>query len=183
MYDCLLYTSHSQPSQLDRETKQKIKEVVIAANKAIGIRNGPSHTEVKVTRDGPRIVELGARLGGDCITTHLVPLSTGVDMVECSIKIALGEKPDLETKWTKGSAIRYFKTNFGFVKAIDGIEHAEEMRGVIQISVVHGVGERVGEIKSSVDRAGFVITQDQNVVQAIMAAEEACRRITFNIEE
>ena len=51
-----------------------------------GIQNGPSHTEIKVTKDGPKIVELGARLGGDCITTHLVPLSTGVNMVECSIK-------------------------------------------------------------------------------------------------
>ena len=55
----------------------------IAANKAIGIENGPSHTEIKVTNDGPKIVELGARLGGDCITTHLVPLSTGMDMVKC----------------------------------------------------------------------------------------------------
>ena len=109
---------HSQPSQLSEDTRKRIAEIAIAANNAIGIKNGPSHTEIKVTKDGPKIVELGARLGGDCITTHLVPLSTGVNMVECSIRIALGEEPDLEPKWNKGSAIRYLKTETGVVKEI-----------------------------------------------------------------
>lgn len=168
---------HSQPSQLDAETKKRISEIAIAANKAIGIENGPSHTEIKVTKDGPKIVELGARLGGDCITTHLVPLSTGVDMVECSIKIALGEKPDLVTKWDKGSAIRYLKTETGIVKEINGIEQAKMTPGVVQVSIVHGIGEHVGEIKSSVDRAGFVIAQDQNAMKAISDAEAGIEKI------
>ena len=136
---------HSQPSQLKEEIQEEIKEVAIAANNTIGIKNGPSHTEIKVTKDGPKIVELGARLGGDCITTHLVPLSTGVNMVECSIRCALGEKPDLEPKWSKGSAIMYLKTETGTVKDIKGIEEAEAILGVKQVSIVHGVGELVGE--------------------------------------
>ena len=135
---------HSQPSQLSKATRESIARVAIAANKAIGIKNGPSHTEIRVTKEGPKIVELGARLGGDCITTHLVPLSTGVNMVECSIRIALGEKPDLEPKWNKGAAIRYLKTGTGTVREIKGIEEAESIPGVIQVSIVHGVGERVG---------------------------------------
>lgn len=110
---------HSQPSQLSEEIKEQIRQVTIAANKAIGIKNGPSHTEIIVTSEGPKIVELGARLGGDCITTHLVPLSTGVNMVECCIKIALGEQPDTEPKWNKGSAIRYFEQHAGVIKSIE----------------------------------------------------------------
>ena len=89
---------HSQPTALPNDIKEKISEVAIDANKAIGITSGPSHTEIKITPDGPKVVELGARLGGDNITTHLVPLSTGVDMVEACIKIALGEKPNIEPK-------------------------------------------------------------------------------------
>lgn len=98
----------------------------IAANKAIGIQNGPSHTEIKVIRDGLKIVELGARLGGDFITTHLAPLSTGINMVECSIRIDLGERPDLESKWNKGAAIRYFKTQVGTIKEITGVEELKK---------------------------------------------------------
>ena len=174
---------HSQPSQLDRETKERIAEVAIAANKAIGIQNGPSHTEIKVSKDGPKIVELGARLGGDCITTHLVPLSTGVNMVECSIRIALGEKPDLAAKWQKGSAIRYLKTGTGIVKEISGIEEIERRKGIVQVSVVHGIGDLVNDIKSSVDRAGFVVVQADDAQNAVTMAEDAISNIHFTMSE
>lgn len=168
---------HSQPSQLSIETKKRIAKIAIDANKAIGIENGPSHTEIKVTKDGPKIVELGARLGGDCITTHLVPLSTGIDMVEACIRISLGENPDLEPKWNKGAAIRYLKTETGIVTKINGIEEAERIAGIKQISIVHGVGEQIGEIKSSVDRVGFVIAQAKNAEEAIEIAETGIERI------
>ena len=172
---------HSQPSQLTESIKEQIKAVAIAANKAIDIQNGPSHTEIMVTKDGPKVVELGARLGGDCITTHLVPLSTGVNMVECSIMIALGEKPDIEPKWSKGSAIRYLKTGVGIVKEINGIEDAENVEGVTQVSIVHGVGEKVGEIKSSVDRGGFVVAQAENAKKAVAIAEKGVSMIKVEV--
>lgn len=168
---------HSQPSQLSEEVKERIRVVAIAANKAIGIQNGPSHTEIKVTKDGPKIVELGARLGGDCITTHLVPLSTGVNMVECSIRIALGEKPDLEPKWERGAAIRYFTAKNGIVTSIIGIEEAKKLNGVCQIVVVHGVGDSLGDIKSSNDRAGFIITQGKDADNATNIAENGLSKI------
>ncbi len=174
---------HSQPSRLSEETKIRIKEVAIGANKAIGIQNGPSHTEIKVSEDGPKIVELGARLGGDCITTHLVPLSTGVNMVECSIRIALGEKADMKPKWDKGSAIRYLKTDTGIVKEVRGVERAEAVPGVVQVSIVHGVGEQVGEIKSSADRAGFVIAQSEDAIKAVTIAEEGIKTINVIVAE
>lgn len=174
---------HSQPSQLSEEMCERIKQVAIAANKAIGIKNGPSHTEIKVTKDGPNIVELGARLGGDCITTHLVPLSTGVNMVEQSIKIALGEKPDLESKWNKGSAIRYLKTEIGVVNEITGVAEAESLPGIVQVSIVHGIGDEVGKIKSSVDRAGFVIAQAEDAQKAIYESEMAIDNIQYFVKK
>lgn len=173
---------HSQPTRHDPETAEKIRQVVIAANKAVGIQNGPSHTEVIVTAEGPKIVEIGARLGGDCITTHLVPLSTGVNMVENCIRIALGEKPDLQPKFQKGSAIRYFTQKPGVVTAIEGVEKAEAMEGVQQVSIVHGVGETVGEIDSSAARMGFVIAQAESADRAIECCQEAIETINITIE-
>ena len=174
---------HSQPTRHSSEIAERIKEVAIAANKAIGIMNGPSHTEIVVTSEGPKIVELGARLGGDCITTHLVPLSTGVNMVECCIKIALGEKPDIEPKWNKGSSIRYFQQHAGVVKSIEGIEEAGKVTGIQQISIVHGVGEEVTEIDSSGARMGFVIAQDENADKAVANCYEALGKINITYGE
>lgn len=173
---------HSQPSLLPNKVQETIKETVIAANKALGIVDGPSHTEVKVTKDGPKIVELGARLGGDNITTHLVPFSTGVNMVECCIHIALGEIPDYKRKYTKASAIRYFQTAEGIIRDIRGIEEATHISGVKQISVVHGIGERIKKIQNSIDRAGFVIAQADSVEAAVNSCESAQKKIRIIVE-
>lgn len=170
---------HSQPSQLSETIKKQIAEVTIAANKALGIQIGPSHTEIKITKDGPKIVEIGTRLGGDCITTHLVPLSTGVNMVECNIRIALGDSPNLELKWNKGAAIRYLQTKTGVVKDIIGVEEAKAVQQVIQVTIVHGVGKQVNPIKCSGDRVGFVIAEGTSAFTAIKACEEAKNKIRF----
>lgn len=174
---------HSQPSCLDNETKERIKQVAIAANKAIGITNGPSHTEIIVTEGGPKIVELGARLGGDCITTHLVPLSTGVDMVKSCIKIALGEKPDIDIQYSKGSAIRYLTCDIGKIKNITGIESAMSIEGIQQISIVHGIGDIVSEIRSSSDRVGFIVAQGENAADATNKCESALNMVNIAMED
>lgn len=173
---------HSQPSQHSEEMKKKIAKVAVAANHAIGIENGPSHTEIKVTKDGAKIVEIGARLGGDNITSYLVPLSTGVNMVECCIDIALGEKPDLERKYDKASAIRYFEIEYGTIKRISGIEEALRIPGVQQVFVVHDVGEKMNGIKSSGDRAGFIIAQADTREKAIEACVKANEKVRIEVE-
>ena len=58
----------------------------------IGLNNSPSHTEVKLNAEGAHIIEIACRLGGDYITSDLVPLSTGIDMLGNLIKISLGKK-------------------------------------------------------------------------------------------
>ncbi|MBQ6173903.1 MAG: ATP-grasp domain-containing protein [Clostridia bacterium] len=170
---------HSQPSRL--KCVESIKEVAIAANKAVGIENGPSHTEIIVTEEGPKIVELGARLGGDCITTHLVPLSTGVNMVESCIRIALGEQPDLSPTLQCGSAIRYFKQHRGIVKSIDGVDAALQLQGIKQVSIVHGVGETITEVTDSSSRMGFVIAQGKDANEAVERCELALDTIKVEI--
>ena len=174
---------HSQPTRFNKDIAKQIAEVAKAANKAIGIENGPSHTEIIVTSEGPKIVELGARLGGDNITTHLVPLSTGVDMVENCIRIALGEKPDIRAKWNKGSAIRYFEQHAGIIDNITGIDEANKITGIKQISIVHDIGEEITEVMSSGDRMGFVIAQDKDAESAIKDCESALKTIDVTINK
>ncbi len=172
---------HTQPTRLPESVAKEIARVAIAANRAIGITSGPSHTEIIVTEEGPKVVEIGARLGGDCITTHLVPLSTGVDMVEACIRIALGETPDLTQHHAKGAAIRYFPQHAGEVLRIDGLETARSMPGVRQISIVHGIGERITDVTDSGSRMGFVIAEGKDAADAAQKCEAALGVIDVQI--
>ena len=173
---------HSQPSRLAADDLRKIRDLASRAALAVGIKNGPAHVEIILTENGPKMVELGARMGGDCITTHLVPLSTGIDMIEATIRIACGENPDLEPKFRKGSAIRFLDAPCGTITAIEGAEQAAKLESVREISFTKGVGDTVGEIGSSTDRAGFVIAQADDAAGAVEICERAIETIKIGTE-
>lgn len=162
---------HSQPSRLPEEDVAKIRDLACRAVKAVGIENGPAHVEIMLTKEGPKMVELGARMGGDCITTHLVPLSTGIDMIKATMDICLGQAPDITPKFQKGSAIRFFDVPCGTITAISGIEEANAIAGVKEISFTKQVGDAAGEIGSSTDRVGFVIAQNSDAAAAVQTCE------------
>lgn len=173
---------HTQPSRLPVATQEAIRNVAVAACTAIGIDKGPAHVEMKVTKRGPVMIELGARMGGDNITTHLVPLSTGIDMVGSTIKVALGEEPDITPTLHCGSAIRYFEVPFGTIKAIENVEEANKIPGVKQITFTKDVGDESTPIHCSNDRIGFVIAQGTTAEDAVAACEEAMKIIDVSIE-
>ena len=172
---------HSQPSQLSEETQNKIRAVAVAANMAIGNYNGSSCTEIIVTKDGPKVVELGARLAGDYMTTDLVPLSTGVNMVDSIIKISMGETPDYKAKFEKASAIRFFDAPHGKIQSITGIDEACAIPGVQRVAFDRGVGEQSVEIKNSGDRIGYVIAQADTPMDAIRICEEAMKKVIIQV--
>ena len=172
---------HNQPSRLCPETVEKIKDLACRAVLSVGIKSGPAHVEIMSTAAGPKMVELGARMGGDCITTHLVPLSTGIDMIEATIRTACGQMPDIAPKFERGSAIRYFDVPAGKIAGIFGVEDARAVDGVREISFVKGIGDEVGSIGSSTDRVGFVIADGESAEAAIDACETAVSLVKFQM--
>ena len=175
-------TGHNQPSRISEEKQNEIRNLAASAVRAVGIDNGPAHVEIMLTTDGPKMIELGARMGGDCITTHLVPLSTGIDMVKATISLCLGEEPDLVHKFHKGSAIRFIKAANGTIKQIEGRENAQRVPGVKEVFFTKGVGDQSGEIQSSVDRVGYVIAQGNSYQEAVEACEKALNQIKITVE-
>lgn len=168
---------HNQPSMLADEDVEKIKDLACRAVKSVGINCGPSHVEIKLTPTGPKMIELGARMGGDCITTHLVPLSTGIDMIKATIDVSLGLEPDINPKYAKGSAIRFFDSPSGIITSIDGVEETYEIEGVKEIVFTKNIGDEVTEIYSSIDRCGFVIAQCDSAIEAVEVCEKVKKQI------
>lgn len=145
-------TGHLEPAPVDNETLERIKCVVSHALDSLEIKNGASHSELKVAEDGTiRIVEIGGRMGGDFIGSNLVELSTGIDFVKSVIDIAVGKAPELESK--QKSAVAAVRFIFGEqdVKVLEQLmeEHPEYL---VQKDVkdIHE-----GEVTDSSNRFGF----------------------------
>lgn len=102
-------TGHVEPSGLNKETEEKVKTLIFDALDALEVRYGASHSEFKIDEAGNiNIIEIGSRMGGDCIGSDLVRQSTGFDFVKMVIEIALGQQPDFtQVCQPKSAAVRY----------------------------------------------------------------------------
>lgn len=88
-------TGHLEPAPVDEELLTRIQKIVPHALDSLGLENGASHTELKVAQDGTiRLIEIGGRMGGDCIGSDLVRYSTGYDYVKMVIDVACGNAPE-----------------------------------------------------------------------------------------
>lgn len=175
--------AHSEPSRLSEETQEKIRKTALQAIKAIRLQNGPSHTEIKVTEEGPKIVEIAARLGGDFITSKLVPLSTGIDLVGASVLLATGEEPDLDRKWQKGAAIHFIQGGRGKIRRLEATEEIFRLKGVEEVVIYKKEGDTVDGTKSSNDRLGHIVTTGKTVEEAMEVGKRALSYIRIEYEE
>lgn len=176
-------TGHSQPANLSEEEKNSIEELVKAGVKSVGLENGVSHTEIIYNDNSFNIVEIGARLGGDFISTDLVPISTGVNLVEIAIKLALGEKINTKCKFNKGSAIRFFQYEEGLVKKISNTKDISDIKGVLKFQLKLDVGDKIPLIQNSTNRYGYIIAEGKNSEIAKKICNEAISMVEIQIQK
>lgn len=163
---------HSQPSMFPKETIEAVKRAAVMGVRALKVNNCACHAEVKVQNGQAYIMEIGARLGGDFISTELTHLSTGIDMVAAAINVALGVEPDLNpVAEAQGVAIRYFTPNPGKVVYVENTE-VLNLPYVYDAEIYVNPGDEVREVKSSLDRSGHVIVTAPTVFEAINNAEK-----------
>lgn len=148
-------TGHLQPAPVDEHTLERVKQVVVHALDSLELKNGASHTELKIAQDGTiRIIEVGGRMGGDCIGSDLVQYSTGYDFVKMVIEVACGNPPD----FTKVQQPQEIAVQFIFTQEdLDRFERIrrEEPSRILKIVDLHP--ENIGHITDSSNRAGCYI--------------------------
>ncbi|MDZ4820570.1 MAG: ATP-grasp domain-containing protein [Planctomycetota bacterium] len=173
---------HSQPACVGDGDRRLLIDAARTGIAALGIDWAASHVEIRLGREGPRIMEIGARLGGGCITSHLVPLSSGVDMLRATIQLAMGQAPDLRRGSLRGAAIRFFAPKPGRVWHIAGVEEARRMPGVCDLEIYIPSGDVVPALRDSSCRVGHVVCEGADAYEAIHRAEAAARRVQIFTE-
>lgn len=155
---------HKQPANLTDEQKNAIREIVAKIGRALKFENCPSHTELKINERGIFVIETSPRLGGDYITSTLVPLSTGINMENQLLHIALGEKVDTTIgRFDKASGVCFLNLPCGKISAIDDtIKEVETWPNVMEFSTSLKDGDEIHPITSSLNRYGQFIIQANN---------------------
>ncbi|MFI9380002.1 acetyl-CoA carboxylase biotin carboxylase subunit family protein [Kutzneria sp. NPDC052558] len=76
------------------------------AHRALGIEDGITHSEVRLTPRGPVVIEINGRVGGDLIPL-LGQLATGIDSGEVLFDVATGQRPDITPTRQSVAGIRF----------------------------------------------------------------------------
>ncbi len=148
-------TGHIEPSGLSDEINEKAKEMVFKALDCLHVENSAGHSEFKVDKDGNvRIIEIGARMGGDCIGSDLVQLSTGYDFVKMVIDVACGNAPDFaKGKSHKSAQIRFILNKQDYEAYLESKESGK-------LNIVNETDMELSALDkttNSADRAGYYI--------------------------
>ena len=152
---------HKQPANLTDDERQQIRNIISKIAACMNFENCPSHTELKVNDRGVFVIETSPRLGGDYITSMLTPLSTGINLEDQLLHIALGEKVDTVTgRVDKASAVCFFSLPEGEVTAINPrINEIASWPNIHSFELKLHVGDKVNQITSSLNRYGqFIVT-------------------------
>lgn len=124
------------PSAVGVREREALEEASARAVAALGIDNSSFSTDLLLAPDGVYVLEVAARLSGSRFGTHLVPLATGVDVVDASVRLALGDKVDPATLVATRSnfvASRHLPSEAGVITHVgDLAAHAWET-GVVDV--------------------------------------------------
>lgn len=170
-------TGHRVAPWRDEPWADETRSVVARAHTVLGIRTGVTHTELRLTRTGPRVVEVNGRLGGDFIPL-LGTLATGVDPVTAAVDIALGRTPDLTPTRDRCAEVRFLYPEHdstvdsldltgaaavpGIVEAVPLVAPGSELRlpprGIVpRIAALIAVGDSPAECTAALDSAGRAV--------------------------
>ncbi len=145
---------HIIPASVNEAEYLLIEQTAKEALKIIGLNNSASHTELKINNKGAVIIEIGARLGGDYITSDLVPLSTGVNMIKNIIQIAVGEPIEINRTLKRHAGVQFANSdNYKLVEK--HLQNIKENPSTFRFNLEKYDSFRT--LKNSLDRLGYYI--------------------------
>lgn len=173
---------HMFPARIDAPTAAAVHELVLGALAAVGHDHGVSHTEVKLTSRGPRIVEINPRPGGNYIA-ELVERVTGIDLLLAQIDLALGRTPDLARRDTgvASAAIRFVTPpRAGTLAALRGADALTADPDVVRVSLDDVAGRAVGTPVDNACYLGHVVAVDRDGTGARDRATRAVAQLDID---
>ncbi len=149
---------HIIPADISTSERAAIDQTVHDTLKSLGLNNCAAHVELKMTKEGPIVIEIGPRLGGDYIASDLVPLATGVDMNDSIIRIALDKTIEFGPNIGRFSGIQFINSN-NYHEVCDHLDKIKVSENLVEYSVEPF---KEVELKNSLNRLGYYICYGNN---------------------
>lgn len=172
-HDRFAELGHALPARLEEPAQERIRTSVSRFLDQIGLRDGVSHTEVRIGARGPVIIESHNRVAGDAIPV-LVQGAYGIDMIKYALGWPFGlvaELPD-RPEAHAGASVRSLVSEPGRVESVEGADEAAAQDGVLYVHLTAKPGDTVHSIRDNWDRLGLVAVTGPDTTAAIRRGAE-----------
>ncbi|WP_190022820.1 ATP-grasp domain-containing protein [Streptomyces hiroshimensis] len=174
---------HVVPARITPAERAALADETKAVLTALGVQEGPGHTEMILTARGPRLIETHTRPGGDAIV-ELVRLATGFDIHQLTFSWLSGEPVDMVREPFAGAAAIWFCTPpEGRVTAVGGVAEALACEGVEDAVLTAAVGDVIPPVRTSEDRAGFAFATGADADTALARAKESVAQFAVELAD
>ncbi|MBQ9657789.1 MAG: ATP-grasp domain-containing protein [Clostridia bacterium] len=155
---------HIIPSGLPIEIENKIAQNIRRLIKALGIDCGAVNFDLILSEENDvYVVDVGARMGGNAITSHIIPLSKGIDHVGNVIKYAMNDDTiNLEARDNKCIVTRILDLDEGTIKELPDFSKYLDNE-VVEIFFEKSVGDKIEKYVSDAQRCGLIILKGDDV--------------------
>lgn len=144
------------PSEIPEEIQQDCIEVAEAGIKALGMRSSIAHVELMVGRNGARIIEIGARIGG--YRERMYELSYGIDIYDTLLRTASNRPLNLQSNKSEPCAVlELFPKTPGEFVSVSEEEALRELPSLNYISIKYKPGQYAGKAANGYKAACIII--------------------------
>jgi len=156
----LLFTNYDDEYDYD-----KLREINTQMVEKMELPFGLTHAEYKYMDGMFYLIEIAARGGGTKISSDIVPVMSNINSNEILIRELLGEKPQIQMHMDKErcAVLGFFDFKSGRVKAVNGLENAKKLPGVIDIGLNFKSGDIIENAKDDRSRVGYYILEASSV--------------------
>ncbi|BAZ52777.1 phosphoribosylamine--glycine ligase [Nostoc sp. NIES-4103] len=158
--------------------------VLEQAHKAVGFRNGITHTELRLTQTGPKIVEINARLGGDMIP-YVGCIASGINPGQVAVAVACGQQPNVEKRHKRVAAIQFLYPENDAIADSVHINHAALPASVDVAASLVSPGQKL--LLPPADhvscRYAYLIVHGDNAQECTATIESAVQAFTLKTKQ
>lgn len=174
-------TIYVTPSRHSDADQRAVFEACQEAVSALGLAHGPIHAEVRLSSDGPVVLELAARsIGGLCSRT--LRFGAGVSLEELIIRHALGEDVSRHCRERTASAVMMIPVpKAGTYRSARGIGTARQLDGVVDVVITAKPGQRLEPLPEGGSYLGFIFARSETPAEADIAVRMARDALSFDI--
>ena len=172
---------HTVPAPVETALHERFAEAVAAMVDAISMGHGIVHAEWLVSDRGLVLVECAGRIPGDAIVT-LIDVAYGFDLTASMMDVLAGADPQLPRVAQAGTAVRFITSRPGTVASVMGVHEVRDHVGVLDVGITCSPGTEVGDLRSSWDRVGHILTMGLTATVAAERAERALGSIVISLK-